>query len=213
MTKINDRIGAVCVGLGFALVGAYAALFLVLLPVDDPTVEYSQLVSSPYWRALALVALVGVISILAGLDVIYLRLGGSAGVGATVGLLLTKVALVLQASVLTWELFLDPVIASRPDSAFLLREMVIAQQPGMVIFRWLFLGTMVFGALTFGAAIYRSNEFPKSAIALIVSGAALYGLGSVVSHFLAACGVLMSAGGGVLIGVRLWSRPVEANRV
>jgi hypothetical protein len=51
------------------------------------------------------------------------------GVAGTIGLLVTRFALLLQACVLTCELLLDPIVAAHSQSAFLLRDGVIAMNP------------------------------------------------------------------------------------
>lgn len=202
-----ERLGAAFIVVGSALLAVYAALFSLLLPIGSGGFDYPRLVVNPYWKQLALLAFLGVVSMLTGLDAIHSRMRATAGFMGTVGLVLTKVALLLQACVLTWELLLDPIVAAHAESAFLLRDGVIARDPGMAIFRWVFLSTIVVGALLFGLAIYRSNQFPKPAIVLIVVGAAVYAVGPVVSVLLAIGGVIMVAGGGLLIGVRLWRVP------
>lgn len=202
-----ERLAAACVILGASLLAAYAVLFLLLLPVGSGTFDYPALVVSPHWTQLALVAFIGVISLLVGLDAIYARLQGRGGLSGTAGLLLTKVALVLQACMLTWELLLDPIVAGHPDSAFLLRDGVIAAAPMMIAFRWVFLATTVVGILLFGRAIYRSRQFPRGAIFLIVVGAAAYVVGPRISVLLAIGGVITIALGGALIGARLWRPP------
>jgi glycerol-3-phosphate acyltransferase PlsY len=108
-----ERVAGACVVFGATLLAAYGVLFVLLLPIGQGPFDYSRLVLNPYWRPLALIALVGIISFLAGVDAIYSRLQGSAGVAGTIGLLLTKVALVLQACMITWELLLDPIISAR----------------------------------------------------------------------------------------------------
>jgi len=165
---------------------------------------------NPYWKPLALVGLVGVIAILAGVDGIFARLRGSAGLAGTIGLLLTKVALVFQACMLTWELLLDPIIAGHPDSVFLLRDRVIAMSPAMMTFQWVVLTTTGLGVPLFGFAVFRSGQFPKGAILLIVLGAVVYAIGPRLSVFAAIGGVIMFALGGVLIGARLWRPPVPS---
>jgi len=206
-THPHERLAAACVILGASLLAGYAVLFILLLPVGSGTFDYATLVVSPYWTELALVALIGVISLLVGLDAIHARLQGRGGLTGAVGLLLTKVALVLQACMVTWELLLDPIVAGHPASAFLLRDGVIATAPAMVVFRWVFLITTVVGALLFGGSIYRSRQFPNSAMLLMVGGAAAYVIGPWLSVFLAIGGVAMFALGGVIIGSRLWRPP------
>ena len=208
MTSLShERIGSVFIAVGSTLVACYAVLFPLLLPVRTGVFDYPRLVVNPHWRPLALLAFVGVVSVLAGLDAIYSRMRATAGIAGTIGLLVTKVALLLQACVLTWELVLDPIIAAHSESAFLLREGVILTNPAMVAFRWIFVASLIVGALLFGLAVYRSHQFPKAAVVLIVVGAVVYASGSSVSVFVAISGVILFAVGGVLIGVRLWQEP------
>ena len=208
MTSLShERIGSVFIAVGSTLVACYAVLFPLLLPVRTGVFDYPRLVVNPHWRPLALLAFVGVVSVLAGLDAIYSRMRATAGIAGTIGLLVTKVALLLQACVLTWELVLDPIIAAHSESAFLLREGVILTNPAMVAFRWMFVASLIVGALLFGLAVYRSHQFPKAAVVLIVVGAVVYASGSSVSVFVAISGVILFAVGGVLIGVRLWQEP------
>ena len=208
MTSLShERIGSVFIAVGSTLVACYAVLFPLLLPVRTGVFDYPRLVVNPHWRPLALLAFVGVVSVLAGLDAIYSRMRATAGIAGTIGLLVTKVALLLQACVLTWELVMDPIIAAHSESAFLLREGVILTNPAMVAFRWIFVASLIVGALLFGLAVYRSHQFPKAAVVLIVVGAVVYASGSSVSVFVAISGVILFAVGGVLIGVRLWQEP------
>ena len=202
-----ERVAGTCVVFGAILLAAYGLLFVLLLPIGQGVFDYPRLVVSPYWMPLAFVALVGVISILAGVDAIYARLPGSTGVVGAIGLLLTKVALVLQACMLTWELLLDPIIAGHPESVFLLRDRVLATSAAMRAFRWVVLLTIAVGAPLFGFAVFRSRQFPGRAVLLIVLGAVVYAFGPRISVFLAIGGVILFALGGALIGARLWRPP------
>ena len=203
-----ERLGAACIVIGSTLLAIYAVLFTLLVPIGRSAFDYSRIVLSPYWTRIAFLAFIGVVSMLAGLDAVYSRMRATAGFTGTIGLLFTKVALLLQACVLTWELLLDPIVAAHPESSFLLRDRVIVTDPAMVIFRWALLWTIAVGALLFGLAVYRSTQFPKPAIGLIVVGALVYAVGPMVSVFLAVGGVIMFSIGCLLIGVRLWRVPV-----
>ena len=205
-----ERLGAFCIVIGSTLLGAYAVLFALLLPIGSGAFDYSRIVLSPQWTRIALLAFIGVVCILAGLDAVYSRMRATVGFVGTVGLLFTKVALLLQACVLTWELLLDPLIAAHPESSFLLRDRVIATDPAMVIFFWAFLCTIVIGSLLFGLAVYRSNQFPKPAIVTIVVGAIVYAVGPMISVLLAVSGVIMLSIGCLLIAVRLWRAPAAS---
>src|SRR4051812_24742428 len=200
----DERLGAVCLLLGAALLAVYAVLFSLLVAIGRGPFDYVAAVSSPHWRSIALMAFLGVLSLLAGLDAIYSRIRATAGVTGRAGLLLTKFALTFQACVITWELLLDPIIASHPESTFLLRDRVIAQDRTIAIFGMAVLATTVLGALSFGVAVYRSNRFSKVARLLLVAGAAVYSVGPMISMLLAIAGVILFALGAILIGVRLW---------
>jgi hypothetical protein len=203
-TARDERIGSISVVLGATLLAVYAALFSLLLLPAGGAFDYVAAVRSPHWRAIALVAFVGVIALLVGLDGIYSRMRTTAGWTGLAGLVLTKVALILQAAVITWELLLDPIIAAHPESAFLLRDRVILTDRPMAVFRMVLLAATVLGALSFGVAVYRSNEFPKAAVLLLVAGAAVYAVGPMISILVAIAGVILFAIGGILIGARLW---------
>jgi len=85
---------------------------------------------------------------------------------------------------------------------------VIATNLAVVAFGWVWLASMVVGPLLLGLAVYRSNQFPRMAVVLIVLGAVVYAAGPAVSIFVAIGGVILFAVGGLLIGVRLW-QPAE----
>ena len=165
MTTLSyERLGSVFFALGSILLAGYAALFVLLLPIHDGDFDYLRLVTSPHWRSIALVAFLGVVSLLTGLEAVYSRIRDSAGMWGATGLVLTKVALVLQACVLTWEMLVDPLIAAHPESAFLLRDGWIINAPWMVAFHWVSLLTILGGALLFGLAVLHSKQFPMPAI-------------------------------------------------
>jgi hypothetical protein len=144
---------------------------------------------------------------LTGLDAVFSRIRATAGLTGTIGFLCTKITFVLQACVLTWELLLDPIIAANARSAFLLRERIIANDPGMVIFRWGAIVSILLSTILFGLAIYRSKEFPSRALVLIIVGAVAYAIGPMISITLAVGGVIALSAGCILIGARLWRAP------
>jgi len=203
-TPSFERLGAACFTMGSALLAAYAILFSLLLPIHSDGMDYSRLVLNPSWARLTLVAFIGVVLMLAGMDALYSRVRVTAGFAGTIGFLFTKTALLLQACVLTWELLLDPVVAAHSESAFLLREGIIATDPAMVNFRWASVITIVVGTVLFGLAVYRSRQFSRTALALIAVGALVYAIGPMVSVLLTVGGVITLSVGCVLVGVRLW---------
>jgi hypothetical protein len=205
-----ERLGAACFMVGSTLLAGYAVLFAVLIPVGGAGAEYSLVVLDSNWARLSLVAFIAILFMLAGLDAVFSRIRATAGLTGTIGFLLTKIAFVLQACVLTWELLLDPIIAANAGSAFLLRERIIANDPGMVIFRWGAVLSIFLSTILFGLAVYRSKAFPRSALVLIMIGAVAYAIGPMISIILAVAGVIALSVGCILIGARLWRAPTPA---
>ncbi len=170
----NEKIGGVSLILGSLLLTVYAALFPVLLPVGSGTHDFVQVVLNPNWIRLALVAFVGVLLMLGGFYAVYSRLRSKAGVVGAIGFLFVEAAYLLQACKITWELFLYPIIASHPESAFLLREAIIKHDPAVIMFRVAASLTIFIGVVLFCLTLYRSDEYPKAAAILFFVGALVY---------------------------------------
>jgi hypothetical protein len=205
-----ERLGAACFMVGSTLLAGYAVLFAVLIPVGGAGAEYSLVVLDSNWARLSLVAFIAILFMLAGLDAVFSRIRATAGLTGTIGFLLTKIAFVLQACVLTWELLVDPIIAANAGSAFLLRERIIANDPGMVIFRWGAVLSIFLSTMLFGLAVYRSKAFPSSALVLIIIGAVAYATGPMISIIVAVAGVIALSAGCILIGAKLWRATTPA---
>ena len=110
------RVGGTSIVAASALLGTYGALFSITLPAIRSSLDYSRAVLSPWWVPLTTLAFAGVLLMLAGLDALYERARPSSGRLGWTGLVVLKLALILQACKLTWELFLDPIIAARPQA-------------------------------------------------------------------------------------------------
>jgi hypothetical protein len=197
---LHSRIGAVSLIFGSLLLAVYALLFAVLLPLGAP---YHQLVVNPSWRPLAFTALTGVLLLLGGFYAAYERMKPTAGAIGAIGFASVTVAYIFQACRLTWELCIDPVIASHSESVFLLRDMVIFSNPVVATFRFVSLATIFIGTVLFSTALYRSRVYPKTAAILTGLGALVYGIGPMVSVPVAIAGIVMFAVGCGVIGVRL----------
>jgi hypothetical protein len=196
----GDRLGGVSLILGSLLLAVYALLFAALLPLGAP---YHQLVVNPSWRPLAFTALTGVLLLLGGFYAAYERMKATAGAIGAIGFAFVTVAYIFQACRLTWELCIDPVIASHPESLFLLRDMVIFSNPVVAAFRLVSLTTIFIGTVLFSMTLYRSRVYPKAAAILTGVGAIVYGIGPMVSVLVAIAGIVTFAIGCCLIGVRL----------
>jgi hypothetical protein len=199
-----EKVGGVSLILGSLLLATYSALFPALLPVGNGTYDYVQMVMNPNWVRLAAIAFAGVILMLIGFYAVYARIRSSAGLIGAIGFLFIEAAYLLQTCKVTWELFLYPVIASHPESAFLLRDLIIKHDPAVGIFRLMASVTILVGIVLFCYTLYRSSEYPKSAAVLIFVGAVVYALGPMISIFVSVAGIFTLAIGCLLIGLRLF---------
>ena len=198
------RVGGTSIVAASALLGTYGALFSITLPAIRSSLDYSRAVLSPWWVPLTTLAFAGVLLMLAGLDALYERARPSSGRLGWTGLVVLKLALILQACKLTWELFLDPIIAARPQAAFLVRDAVIFNDAAVVVFRQVSAITLVAGVVLFGVPLYRSGLLPRRAAALIAAGALLYAIGPMLSTLVAVAGVVVLSIGCAWLGLRLW---------
>ena len=195
----RDRAGGVSLILGSLLLAVYALLFAALLPLGAP---YHQLVVDPSWRPLAFTALTGVLLLLGGFYAAYERMKATAGAIGAIGFAFVTVAYIFQACRLTWELCIDPVIASHSESVFLLRDMVIFSNPVVAAFRLVSVATIFVGTVLFSMTLYRSRVYSKTAAILTGVGALVYGIGPMVSVLVAIAGIVTFAIGCCLIGMR-----------
>jgi len=153
---IFEKLGGIAIIFGSLLLSAYAVLFPILLPLGTGSFDYAEVVRNPSWVPLALVAFAGVLALLVGFYAVYARMRDTAGVQGAVGFLFVEAAYLLQACKVTWELFLYPVIARYPETAFLLRDAVIKNDPAVLAFRISASATILVGIVLFCLAIYRS---------------------------------------------------------
>lgn len=200
---ILEKLGGIAIIVGALLLSAYAVLFPILLPLGTGSFDYAEMVRSPGWVPLALIAFVGVLALLVGFYAVYAKMRDTAGMQGAVGFLFLEAAYLLQACKVTWELFLYPVIARFPESAFLLRDAIIKNDPAVLAFRISASATILIGIVLFCLAIYRSAIYPKPAAALILAGAVVYALGPMISVFVSIAGIFTFALGCMLLGMRL----------
>jgi len=59
--NVFEKLGGIAVILGSLLLSAYAVLFPILLPLGTGSFDYAEVVRSPAWVPLALVAFAGVL--------------------------------------------------------------------------------------------------------------------------------------------------------
>lgn len=202
-----ERSGGLAIMLGAILFALYSSLFTVLLPIHRGGYDFVQVVLNPNWTRLAFLALVGIVLMMMGFYAVYARLRTDGGMIAALGFLFIEVAYLLQACKVTWELFVYPVIAGHPESAFLLRNGILKHDHAVVLFNSVSSLTIFIGIVLFCLSLYRSGQYPKSAAVLIFIGALVYGLGPLLSLYASIAGIFTLAVGCALLGLRLF-KPV-----
>ena len=198
-----EKLGGVALILGAVLLTLYAIAYPLLLPVGGGSPDYAQVVLSPHWVWIAIMAFAGVLLMLIGFAAVYSRLRATAGWTGLLGFLFIEAAYLLQACKVTWEIFLYPIIAAHPESAFLLRDRIIWHDAAVSVFRLTASGTIFIGIVLFCLALIRSDEFPKAGAVLVFAGALVYGLGPMFSVFVAIAGIIALSIGCLLLGMRL----------
>lgn len=201
-----QRLAGGALILGALLLATYATAFPVLLPMDKMDSDFAQLVLSPHWLWLAGVALAGVLLLATGFAGVYSRLYGTAGWTGLIGFVFLELAYLLQAMMVSWEVFLYPLIARHSGSIALLRDKLIIQDRLVHGFELASAFTILIGTVLFCLTIVRSRCFPRYAGVLVFVGALLYGLN--LSMTLAIAGILIHALGCLILALRLF-RPAE----
>ena len=201
--SLFEKLGGYSLIAGSLLLAVYSALFTTLLPIGNGRYDYVQVVLDPQWRGLALAAFAGVLLMQVGFYAVYTRMRPTSGLGAALGFLFIEAAYLLQACKVSWELFLYPIVAEHPESAFLLRDAIIRNDSLVVLFRTMSSLTILVGIVLFCFALYRSEQFPKPAALLVFTGALVYAVGSMLSIFVAIAGIFILAGGCFLLGMPL----------
>ena len=201
--KIVETSGGISLIIGSLLLTMYAVAFPLLLPVKGNSIDMALVVLNPNWRWITTVAFVGVLLMMAGFATVYSRLLAGSGVTGLLGFIFIEAAYFLQACKVTWEIFLYPVIASNPGSAFLLRDGIIKHDPMVIAFRTGSSIIIFLGIVLFCLALVRSKTSPKIAAFLIFAGALVYALGPLLSVMVAIAGIFTLSIGCLILGLKL----------
>lgn len=70
---VFEKLGGAAIIAGSLLLSAYAVLFTILLPLGTGTFDYAEVVRSPGWVPLAMVAFAGVLALLVGFYAVYAK--------------------------------------------------------------------------------------------------------------------------------------------
>ena len=202
-----QKLGGVSLILGSVLLFVYSVLFPFLLPMKEMNADFTLLVLNPNWISLGVCVFAGVILMIFGFSAVYSKLYAESGLFGLLGFIFVELAYILQASKVTWEIFLWPVIASHRESQFLLRDFIIKNSALVTTFRVLAGITIFLGIILFCIALIRSMRFPKIGGILIFVGAFMYGLGPLLSVYVAMAGIFILSIGCTIIGLTLIKNP------
>ena len=208
LMQLSDiqKLGGVSLILGSVLLFVYSVLFPFLLPMKEMNADFTLLVLNPNWISLGVCVFAGVILMIFGFSAVYSKLYAESGLFGLLGFIFVELAYILQASKVTWEIFLWPVIASHRESQFLLRDFIIKNSALVTTFRVLAGITIFLGIILFCIALIRSMRFPKIGGILIFVGAFMYGLGPLLSVYVAMAGIFILSIGCTIIGLTLMKK-------
>jgi hypothetical protein len=198
-----QMMGGLSLIIGSVLLAAYSVLFFTLLPVTEIRNDVTLAIQDPNWIWVSLLAFIGVILMMFGFTVVYSKIYSESGMTGFLGYLFIEIAYLFQACKVTWEVFLYPVIAGNQSSIVLFKENIIRNSLLVGVFKDIASLAIFAGIVLFCYMLVRSKEFPKIAGALIFAGALLYGLGPLLSIFIAIGGIIILASGCLIIGMKL----------
>ena len=198
-----ERIGGIALIIGALLFAAYSSLYLILLPIAEGKFDYAQVVRNPAWLPLAVTALSGIALMMLGFYFVYARIRPYTGFIGAIGFFFIESAYFLQGCKVTWDIFIYPVIVAHAESAFLLADGIIWNDPNVILFRAIASLTILAGIVLFSLAVFHSRRFPPTFPALIFIGAIIYAVGPYFSLYLAISGIFIFAVGCLMLGVEL----------
>ncbi|MCX8129712.1 MAG: hypothetical protein N3I35_06385 [Clostridia bacterium] len=198
-----QKLGAYSIIAGGFLSAAYAFCFTLLLPVQEPTKDFSKMVSHPNWIWVTSLALPGIILMVFGFTAVYSRIYEKSGWLGFTGYFFITTAYVFQAAQLVSEIFLYPIIAENASSVELLSKNIILNHPLNTVFSYGFQAIILLGVLLFGITLIRFKEFNKLGGILFLSGAVFYAAVSALSIFIGIAGIIMFSAGCTIIGLNL----------
>ncbi len=198
--KALQKFGGVSIILGALLFMVYAVCFNLFLPVEEGLKDFSLLINSPHWIWICSIAFPGIILMIFGFTAIYSRMYDRAGWIGFIGYIFITLAYIFQTAMLTWEIFIYPIIASHESSVVLLRDNIMLADPLFSLFSMLFMVTIVLGVFIFSIALFRSKVFHKAGAGLFLLGAVLYAVGPI---FIGLLGIGLFSVGCFILGMNL----------
>ncbi|MBN1962842.1 MAG: hypothetical protein JW841_18065 [Deltaproteobacteria bacterium] len=204
-----QRLGGFAVIIGAVLLAAWSILHTILLPNFAHGSDITPLILNPHFCWLELTALLAVLFLVFGFAAIYSRFYSSSGVLGFIGYVFVTLAYILQIANSAWALLIFPLLAKHELLYPLFGGKIYFNDTGILIFQNMFLAVMLIGVVTFSIALIRSREFSKISGILFLTGVVLYGIGPMISEYVAVFGVFILASGCALLGLRLLRPSIE----
>ncbi|MCX7711122.1 MAG: hypothetical protein N2484_14890 [Clostridia bacterium] len=195
------KSGGYAIIIGAFLFAVWAVCWTFLLPNPEQVKDFTITVSSPHWIWINSLALPAMFLTVFGFTALYSRMYEKSGWLGFTGYIFITTAYILQAAMLTWEIFLYPVFVSYKPSAALLRDNIMLNHPMVSIFNYLFMITIFLGVLLFGIALIRFPGFKKIGGILFLAGALIYAVAP--SIYLSIISVLAFSAGCFILGMNL----------
>jgi hypothetical protein len=200
--SLEERASGTALIAGAVGLAAYAVLIPLLLPGVGGKVDFVAWVTHPAWRGLCLLAMVSLVALMFGFAGLYAHMRSGTGVAALIGFIAVEIAFLMMVCTVSAEFLHYPVVGAHADTAHLLRDRTIYNDPAVAAFRNTALGASAVGLLLFNTALIRSGAFGKWPPMLALTGAIGVSLAG-VSVFLELAGILLLGLGCVWMGLRL----------
>lgn len=198
-----QKLSGIAVMLGALLMAVYTLGFTFLISLRLPIGKTLLMVLNPNWTWLTITVFFGILFLMFGFLGIYLRIVDKAKLTGLLGYIFIELAYLLQASKVTWEIFIYPTLAHNRRASFLLAEGILKNASLVSLFRTCASVTILIGTILFCAAIIRSKKFPAISGWLVLIGAVLYGIGPLLNVFWAMGGIFIFACGCFMLGKNL----------
>ena len=200
--SLEEKASGVALIAGAIGLAVYALLIPLLLPGVGAKPDFVVWVTHPAWRWLCLLAMLSLVGLMIGFGGLYARMRSATGVWALIGFVAVELAFLMMVCTLSAELLQYPVVGAHGDTAYLLRDKIIYDDPIVTAFRNTALGASAIGLLLFNTALIRSRRFGKWPPLLALAGAVGVTLAS-VSVFIELVGIVLLGLGCVAMGWRL----------
>lgn len=198
-----QRIGAVLLITGSLLLVLWDLLWFLLLPIEQLETDFVAVVNNAHWTWLACTALLALFLLFYGFTAVYSRFAQKGGYTAFTAYIVLSLAFLCQMIIVSWEIFLYPLLAVTEDARFLLTDQILFYSMPFLIFQIISGLALLVGMTVFCLSAIRSGEFTIRSSSLVLAGTLLYGIGSFIFLYAAMAGIVLLAAGCIMWAQRL----------